>query len=83
MPSLQGAKSKMSASDEKSSISLTDTPNQIKNKVNKYAFSGGKETAEDHRKYGGNCDIDVSFQYLRFVSPSTLFSSKTDMITYF
>lgn len=32
-PALQGASSKMSASDETSSIFLTDTPNQIKKKV--------------------------------------------------
>ena len=33
IPSLQGAQTKMSASDENSSIYLTDTPKQIKNKV--------------------------------------------------
>ena len=32
-PALQGAKTKMSASDPNSSIFLTDTPKQIKNKV--------------------------------------------------
>nr|KAG5711916.1 hypothetical protein BaRGS_026357 [Batillaria attramentaria] len=34
--------------------------------VNKYAFSGGRDTVEEHRKLGGNCDVDVSYQYLRF-----------------
>ena len=34
--------------------------------INKYAFSGGRDTMEEHRKYGGNCDVDVSYQYLRF-----------------
>lgn len=65
-PALQGAQSKMSASDPNSSIFLTDTPSQIKNKVNKYAFSGGQATVEEHRQLGGNCDIDVSYQYLTF-----------------
>uniref|UniRef100_A0A0B6ZCA4 Tryptophan--tRNA ligase, cytoplasmic n=1 Tax=Arion vulgaris TaxID=1028688 RepID=A0A0B6ZCA4_9EUPU len=65
-PSLQGATSKMSSSDPNSSIILTDTPAQIKNKINKYAFSGGRATVEEHREKGGNCDVDVSFQYLRF-----------------
>ncbi|CAF0868360.1 unnamed protein product [Brachionus calyciflorus] len=65
-PALQGAKSKMSASDANSSIFLTDTPKQIKDKINKYAFSGGGQTVEEHRAKGGNCDIDVSFQYLKF-----------------
>lgn len=65
-PALQGAKSKMSASDANSSIFLTDTAKQIKDKINKYAFSGGGQTIEEHKANGGNCDVDVSFQYLKF-----------------
>jgi tryptophanyl-tRNA synthetase len=65
-PALQGAKSKMSASDPNSSIFLTDTAKQVKDKINKYAFSGGGQTIEEHRKNGANCDVDVSYQYLRF-----------------
>lgn len=45
-PSVLGFKSKMSTSDAKSAIFLTDTPNEIKNKINKHAFSGGRETKE-------------------------------------
>lgn len=65
-PALQGSQTKMSASDTNSSIYMTDTPNQIKNKVNKYGFSGGQETEEEHRRLGGNTDVDVSYQYLTF-----------------
>ncbi|KAK6638999.1 Tryptophan--tRNA ligase, cytoplasmic [Polyplax serrata] len=65
-PALQGAKTKMSASDPNSSIFLTDTAKQIKNKINKYAFSGGQATIEEHRELGGNCDVDISYQYLTF-----------------
>lgn len=65
-PALQGAQSKMSASDPNSSIFLTDTDKQIKTKINKYAFSGGGATVEEHKEKGGNCDIDVSYQYLTF-----------------
>lgn len=65
-PALQGAKTKMSASDQNSAVFLTDTLNQIKNKINKHAFSGGQQTLEEHRELGGNCDVDVSFQLLRF-----------------
>lgn len=65
-PALQGAKTKMSASEPNSTIFLTDTPKQIKNKVNKYAFSGGRTTVEEHRQLGGNCDVDIAYQYLRF-----------------
>lgn len=64
MPGLSGGK--MSSSDPSSYIGLTDSPEEIKNKINKYAFSGGQATLEEHRKLGGNPDIDVSFQYLRF-----------------
>ena len=56
----------MSASDANSSIFLSDTPKQIKNKINKYAFSGGGATVEEHKEKGGNCDVDISYQYLTF-----------------
>ncbi|KAI9317246.1 hypothetical protein BX666DRAFT_1858040 [Dichotomocladium elegans] len=65
-PALQGPQTKMSASIDTSAIFLTDTPNQIKNKINKYAFSGGGATIEEHRANGGNPDVDVSYQYLSF-----------------
>ncbi len=56
----------MSASIDTSAIFMKDTPNQIKNKVNKHAFSGGRETAEEQRELGGNPDVDVAYQYLQF-----------------
>ncbi|KAJ3281572.1 tryptophan--tRNA ligase [Borealophlyctis nickersoniae] len=65
-PALQGPGTKMSASDPNSAIYLTDTPNQIKNKINKHAFSGGRDNIDEHRKYGGDTEVDVSYQYLRF-----------------
>ena len=34
--------------------------------MNKYAFSGGGATVEEHRQNGGNCDVDISYQYLTF-----------------
>jgi len=68
-PALQGPKTKMSASTESSAIFMTDTKNQIKKKVNRYAFSGGKDTVEEHRQFGGNPDVDVSYQYLTFFEP--------------
>jgi len=65
-PALQGAKTKMSASDANSSIFLTDTAKEIKTKINKYAFSGGKDTVEEHREKGGDTEVDIAYQYLRF-----------------
>ncbi|VVB78103.1 Tryptophan--tRNA ligase [uncultured archaeon] len=63
MPGLGGGK--MSASDPNSYIAPTDTPEEVKRKINKYAFSGGQPTIEEHRKLGGNPDIDVCFSYLK------------------
>lgn len=37
--------------------------------INKHAFSGGQQTVEEHRAKGGNTDIDVSFQLLKFFLP--------------
>ncbi|VVB84116.1 Tryptophan--tRNA ligase [uncultured archaeon] len=64
MPGLEGGK--MSSSDANSFIALTDSPKEVEIKIKKYAFSGGKDTLEEHRKKGGNPDIDISFQYLKF-----------------
>ena len=68
LPGLQGMhkEGKMSSSIEKTTIFTTDKPEQVREKINKYAFSGGKETVEQHRKEGGNPDIDVSYQYLTY-----------------
>jgi len=65
-PALQGQGTKMSSSNPNSNITLTDSAKQIKEKINKHAFSGGKVSVEDHRKSGGNCDKDISYQYLTF-----------------
>ncbi|KAF5357814.1 hypothetical protein D9756_001672 [Leucocoprinus leucothites] len=65
-PALQGPQTKMSASDANSSIFMTDKANQIKNKVNRHGFSGGKETEEEHRRLGGDTEVDVAYQYLAF-----------------
>ncbi|KAI5964027.1 WRS1 [Candida theae] len=67
-PALQGASTKMSASDTSSSIFMGDSAKQIQKKINKFAFSGGQALMEDHRKYGGNVDVDVAYQYLSFFS---------------
>jgi tryptophanyl-tRNA synthetase len=56
----------MSASIETSAIFINDTPKQIEKKINRYAFSGGQDTAELHRLHGGDLSVDVSYQYLRF-----------------
>lgn len=63
---LTGIEGKMSSSDPEKAILMTDSKNQVKNKINKHAFSGGKDTIEEHRKYGGNVEIDVACQWLKY-----------------
>jgi tryptophanyl-tRNA synthetase len=66
LDALQGPGSKMSASIDSSALFMNDTPKKIKDKVNKYAFSGGQVSVEEQRRLGGNPDVDVSYQYLNF-----------------
>lgn len=66
LPALQGLGSKMSASIDTSAVFMGDTPNQVKKKINKYAISGGQDTAELQRELGGNTKDDIPFQYLTF-----------------
>jgi len=66
LPALQGISGKMSASEESSAVYTIDDPKTVKKKINKYAFSGGKDTVEEHRKLGGNPEIDISYQWLMF-----------------
>lgn len=65
-PALQGESGKMSASDQNSAIFVSDGPKSIKTKVNKYAFSGGRDTVEEHRAKGANLEVDVSWKWLNF-----------------
>ena len=68
LPGLQGMdkEGKMSSSAERTTIYTTDSEKQVREKIMKYAFSGGKDTIEEHRKLGGNPDIDISYHYLTY-----------------
>jgi len=61
-----GAGGKMSASDEYSAVYTTDSPALVRKKVMR-AFSGGRKTMAEHRKKGGNPDIDVAYQWLYYI----------------
>lgn len=65
-PSLLGMDAKMSSSDPRSSIFLTDSPEEVEKKVMRYAFSGGRDTVEEQRRLGADLEKDVSYQWLRF-----------------
>lgn len=67
LPALGGPQGKMSASDPTQTVYVTDTPKIVKKKITKYAFSGGQVSIAEHRKKGGNPDIDVSFQWLKIL----------------
>ncbi|MBI2079683.1 tryptophan--tRNA ligase [Candidatus Micrarchaeota archaeon] len=67
LPSLTGTYGKMSSSLADTAIWLDDDEKKVKNKINKYAFSGGQATVEEHRRMGGNPEVDVSFQWLKIL----------------
>lgn len=72
LPALTGPAGKMSASMPETAIYLTDQPKQVRDKIWKSAFSGGRTSIKEHRKYGGDPDVDVSFQWLyMFFEPDT------------
>lgn len=56
---------KMSSSKPKTTIFLDDDIDSMTKKIRK-AFSGGQSTIEEHRRLGGNPDIDVAYQYMMY-----------------
>ena len=65
LPSLSGG-GKMSASEPTETVFTTDTAEEVSRKIKRYAFSGGRDTVEEHRKKGGNPEIDTSYKWLTF-----------------
>ncbi len=63
LPGLTGAK--MSASKPETAIFFEDELKDVEKKVMK-SYSGGKVSVEEHRKYGGDPDNDISCIYLSF-----------------
>ncbi len=63
---LEGPHGKMSSSKPETAIFLNDDEETVRKKIFKYAFSGGQPTIEEHRKKGGNPEVDVSFQWLKY-----------------
>ncbi len=67
LPALEGG-GKLSTSSGQA-IFTTDDEKTVRSKINKYAFSGGKDTVDEHRKHGGNPDVDIAYQLLVFFHP--------------
>ena len=65
---LGGIDSKMSSTNSTAipTIYMTDDVSTIPKKINKYAFSGGGATLKEHIQYGGNLEVDVSYQWLLY-----------------
>ncbi len=63
MRGLQGGK--MSSSDPKSYIALTDSVEDAKKKIDQ-AKTGGKDTLEEHREKGADVEEDMVFELLAF-----------------
>ncbi|MBN1157377.1 tryptophan--tRNA ligase [Candidatus Woesearchaeota archaeon] len=55
-----------SSSGDNATVFTTDDEKTVRKKIMKYAFSGGKDTVEEHRKLGGNPEVDISYQWLTF-----------------
>jgi tryptophanyl-tRNA synthetase len=67
---------KMSSSDKDTAIFLNDTPKDVKTKINR-SFTGGKDTVEEQRKYGGNPDICKIYEFFKFHHPKDDFLLNT------
>lgn len=70
LPPLMGMEGKMSSStNQEGTIFLLDDEKTIRNKIIRYAYSGGggDGSLADHKKYGGDPEKDISFQYLRYL----------------
>ena len=66
MSPLTGTTGKSNSSDSNKTILMTGDAKTVKKKINKYAFSGGRDTVEEHRKKGGNVEVDVACQWLKY-----------------
>jgi tryptophanyl-tRNA synthetase len=63
---MEGDGKMSSSSGDNATIFTLDDEKIVKKKINKHAFSGGRDTVEEHRQLGGNPDIDVAYQWLTF-----------------
>ncbi len=61
LPGIDGEKMSKSKGN---AIFFSDSESEIRKKING-AFSGGQKTLEEHKRLGGNPDVDVSYIYLK------------------
>jgi len=66
IPGLDGSE-KMSKSDPQNSIFLPEEDYKTLKKKIWRAFSGGRPTIEEHRKYGADIEVDVPYRLLTYI----------------
>lgn len=68
LPALTGEEKMSSSAQVPHTIFLSDTPAQVKKKVQKYAFSGGggDGSLKEHQRLGGNPLVDIPCRYLAY-----------------
>jgi tryptophanyl-tRNA synthetase len=66
LPGLKRNNDKMSSTGDDSVIFLDMKPEDVIKSIKKHAFSGGRDTLEEHRRLGGNIKIDICYQYLTY-----------------
>lgn len=76
IPSLNGV-AKMETPNNNNAILLNDNAKQIEKKILKVAFSGGRDSTEEHRRLGGQCEIDIAYQCLRIFCENDELVNKT------
>lgn len=58
---------KMSSTDNANATLFLDMdPNDVKKTIKRHAFSGGRDTLEQHRELGGDIRVDICYQYLTY-----------------
>ena len=66
IPPLTGQDGKMSSSKAEATLFLDDTEEILRKKIMTLCLSGADPDPEVHKKKGGNVDMDIAYQYLRY-----------------
>ena len=66
IPPLTGQDGKMSSSKAEATLFLDDTEEILRKKIMTLCLSGADPDPEVHKKKGGNVDMDIAYQYLKY-----------------
>lgn len=66
LPPLDTLEGKMSASSTTPKIYLTDSEKVLRRKINRYIFTGGRDTKDEQERLGANIEVDVPCHYLGY-----------------